>query len=188
MESVDVDIMTHSETLDHWLSPYEKLIGPDFAGYRGHIYRVLNHTLWFLKGDQRYRAEIEFALVHHDIGLWTDQDLAYLEPSIAQALKVNEAQGLGFEKDLIHNLIFYHHKITAYKGGHAELVNALRCADWVDASRGKIRHGMERDWIARVNDAIPAHGFYETLARVGPELTGGKKLKMLGKVMQVFKW
>jgi len=49
------------------------LIGSDYAGYRGHVYRVLSYSLHYLGSniDPTSRNLLELALVYHDIGLWT---------------------------------------------------------------------------------------------------------------------
>ena len=55
------------------------------------------------------------ALVYHDIGLWTDSDLAYLEPSCAAAaqaaIKLGMTEG---DKSLLHDIIFWHHKVRHF--------------------------------------------------------------------------
>jgi len=182
------EIITKSEKLDLYLSEYKSLIGDDFAGYRGHLYRVLNYTLYFLNYDETNRDIIEFALVHHDIGLWSDQELAYLEPSIERAKQMNADKKLGYDDNLVFDLIFNHHKVTSYKKKNAPLVNAFRKADWIDATKGRITKGMPLEFIHCVNGKIPANGFYDTLDRLGSELSGQKKLRMMMKFMKVFKW
>jgi hypothetical protein len=55
------------------------------------------------------------ALVYHDIGLWTDSDLAYLEPSCAAAEA--EAKKLGLsesDQSLLRDIIFWHHKVRDF--------------------------------------------------------------------------
>eukprot|EP00954_Amorphochlora_amoebiformis_P010267 802499-Amorphochlora_amoeboformis.AAC.1 len=53
---------------------YPDIIGDDYAGYRGHIYRTLSFSLHFL-ANETHRGAIEAALVYHDIGLWTDSGM-----------------------------------------------------------------------------------------------------------------
>ena len=184
--TVDIEIITHSQNVEAMLEPYRDRIGADFEGYRNHIYRVLTFALHFLGDDQQHRAVIETALVYHDIGLWTDRELAYLEPSIVVAQRDNQANDWGHDPQLLHDIILWHHKMTPYKGPHAELVNAVRKADWIDATRGTIRMGMPKNLIRRVQEAIPEAGFMKTLMRLGPEL-GGNPLRMLARFAKVYK-
>lgn len=174
--------ITHSDHVEQLLGSFRDQIGADFEGYRNHIYRVLSYSLYFLGGDETHRKTIETALVYHDIGLWTDRELAYLEPSMTMAEKECH-----HDRDLIANIILYHHKITAFKGPQAEIVNAVRKADLIDATRGLIRKGMPRQHIRKVQGALPAAGFYKTLMRLGPELTGGNPLVMFAKFAKVYK-
>merc|ERR1712000_44195 len=92
-EGPELTLITSSPGVEEELEKYEDLIGEDYYGYRGHIYRVLSYSMYFLNGDETYRTVIEKALV-------------------------------------------YHHKITPFEGPHADIVNAVRKADWIDATQG----------------------------------------------------
>lgn len=85
-------VRPHVEEL---LGRYEKLIGKDFPGYRNHIYRTITYAMHFLENAEEYERIVEAAFVYHDIGLWTDRKLAYLEPSEAVAIADNEKFGWG---------------------------------------------------------------------------------------------
>ncbi len=183
-----IQIITHSERIESLLKPYQNTLGADFAGYRNHLYRVLTYIQYFRQGDTHHRELIETALVYHDIALWTARELAYLQPSADLALADNRRHGWGLDAGLLRTLIEQHHKIRPYHGPHADLVNAFRKADWIDASVGLIRKGVPRRHIRTVQQAMPAAGFYQTLKRIGPELTGGRWFTMLGKFARVYRW
>ena len=187
MGSGDFTVITNSANLENLLNPFHSIIGDDFAGYRGHLYRVLNYSLWLLAGEKKYRAVLEFVLVYHDIGLWTARKLAYLEPSIEAALLASQKEGHGFDPQLLKDIIFYHHKVFAFRGPNATIVNAFRKADWIDFSQGKIKKGVPAEFIYRVKEQIPAAGFYAALDRLGPELSDHNRLKMVGEFLKVFK-
>lgn len=55
---------------------YEKLIGKDFPGYRNHVYRTITYAMHFLDNAVEHERLVETAFVYHDIGLWTDHELA----------------------------------------------------------------------------------------------------------------
>ena len=71
------------------------------------IFRIIEITFierlpmpcFFLSYDSKYEALIETVFVYHDIDLWTDQQLAYLEPSEEVILADNE-------RILIANVVF----------------------------------------------------------------------------------
>jgi len=184
----DIQIINHSDRVEALLAPYKDAIGVDYDAYRAHIYRVLSFSMHFLKNDETYRPLVETALVYHDIGLWTDGDLAYLEPSEHLALRDNQENNFGLDPDALVAAIHWHHKITAYKGQGADLVNAIRKADWVEVSQGKLRKGLSKAQIKAVHDAIPDHGFPDTLQRLTGELGGsaiGGTTRLLRHVFKI---
>ncbi|MEM1129360.1 MAG: phosphohydrolase [Pseudomonadota bacterium] len=176
--------ITHSDRVERLLLPYRTDLGDDFAGYRNHIYRVLSYAMHFLNGADTDRQMVETVLVYHDLGLWTAGDLAYLEPSEALALKENAAQGWGLDPDVLRAAIHWHHKVFPYAGKGADVVNAVRRADWIDATQGKVRHGVSKGQIAAVAAALPDEGFYDTLTRLAGDLNGGRTFAGLIKVLR----
>ena len=80
----------------------------------------------FLDGAAEYEQLVETAFVYHDIGLWTDHELAYLEPSEAVALADNEKYDWGLDPEMLRGVIHWHHKILAYRGPHQDVIEACR--------------------------------------------------------------
>ncbi|MEM9212183.1 MAG: HD domain-containing protein [Pseudomonadota bacterium] len=184
----DAPIISDSARVDELLVRFKDQIGADFAAYRGHVLRVLTHAMAFLNGKSEHQPLIETALVYHDIGLWTAQDLAYLEPSEEMVVRHNTEQGWGFDPDLLVAIIHWHHKITPYKGPNAEIVNAVRKADWIEASQGMIRKGVSRARLQAVHTAIPDHGFGDVLQNLAKTLGGSAIKGNLRVLARVFKW
>lgn len=184
---VAVEPIVRSDRLDALLAPYAERIGDDLPGYRNHVLRVLSYAMHFLGQDAAQRPLVETALAYHDIGLWTDRELAYLEPSEAAALADNARLGWGLDPDLLRAAIHWHHKVFPYAGAGERLVNAVRRADWVDATKGKVRHGLARSDIAAVEAAIPNEGFHDTLQRLAAELGGSAIRGNLRVLTHVFK-
>jgi hypothetical protein len=98
---------------------------------------------------------IETAFIYHDITLWTDRALAYLDPSETIALADNAKYGWGLDPNALRGAIHWHHKITAYHGPHEEVIEAFQKVDWIDADKGMIRMGMSRANIKAVEAAFP---------------------------------
>ncbi|MGF1562034.1 MAG: phosphohydrolase [Geminicoccaceae bacterium] len=183
-----IEIITHSATVERLLAPLRAMLGEDYEPYRGHIYRVLTYSLYFLGRDHQHRQAVETALVYHDIGMWSDKELAYLQPSIERVLEANARDGWGLDGSLMSAIIRYHHKVFPYRGPHAETVNAVRRADWIDATGGKVRMGVPRTEIARVLAAIPEQGFLAILMRQADDL-GGHRFAGLSRVLlNVYTW
>ena len=188
--SVTLTIVHQAPTLDAVLEPYRARIGADFAGYRNHCLRVLTYALHFVgEPSEADRRAFEVALAFHDIALWTHGALAYLEPSEALAVRENEAGKLGVDPQLLRDLIHWHHKVTPFRGPKADLVNALRKGDWVDATKGAFRKGLRRKDIRAVEAAIPNEGFHDALQRLAGDNNGGKTLGGLWKVsVGILRW
>ncbi len=176
-----------SSGLDVLLEPYRSTLGDDLVAYRNHCQRVLTYALHFLDGDQRHRPLLEAALAYHDIGLWTDDELAYLEPSEEHAITDNERLGLGHDPQALRDIIHWHHKIRPFTGPNADVVNACRKGDWIDATAGRVRKGLSKEQIAAVEREIPREGFDDVLQRMAVDLGGGALRGNLRVVRNVFK-
>jgi hypothetical protein len=170
-------------TVERYLPMVAEAVGPDFAAYRNHIYRVLSYALHFLGDDSRGREHIGFALVFHDVGMWTDRELAYLEPSEVVAERVRAQHATHLNPRLVANIIHWHHKLLSFAGPDAEIVNAARKADWIDASMGMVRHGVSRREVTAIEAAIPVLGFPQILMRLAKELRHGNRLAGLWRVL-----
>ena len=183
-----IEIIDHSDRVEDLFGPLRADLGEDYRAYRGHVYRVITYAMHFLDGDDSARPLVETAFVYHDIGLWTARDLAYLEPSEERALADNERHQWGLDPQLLKDAIHWHHKVLPYRGPNARIVNAVRKADWIDATEGKIRKGLSKSQVQRVEDAIPNYGFGDVLQRLAGDLGGTKMSGNLRVLRHVFKW
>lgn len=181
--SSSITIVAHDPTVEQELGRIAGSLGADLPAYRNHVYRVLTYALHFLNGDETLRQTIAFALAYHDAGLWTAGDLAYLAPSEALAERMRATHAPDLDAALVHGIIHWHHKATAYRGPGEGVINAVRRADWVDATEGRIRKGLPRAHIAAVTAAIPVLGFPDVLMRLAAELNGGNKAGGLWRVI-----
>lgn len=186
--SDQIQIITHSERVETLFDPLKEVVGQDFASYRGHVYRVITYAMHFLSNDEALRPIIETAFVYHDIGLWKEKNLAYLEPSEAMALADNDKHGWGFDPQLLRNIIHWHHKVTRYRGPNERVIDSARKADWIDASGGLRRMGLTTRQVKSVEDAIPSFGFADVLQRLAGDLGGNRLAGNLKVLRHVFKW
>ena len=184
----EIEIRKERPFVDELFEPYRELIGKDFDGYRNHVMRAITYAMHFLGGAKGYERLVEAAFVYHDIGLWTDRELAYLEPSEAVALRDNERHGWGLDADALRGAIHWHHKVFPYRGPHQEVIEACRKADWIDATKGWMRKGIARSSIAMVEATFPNCGFHDSLLRLAKEY-GGSTLVGGWKVTRgIVKW
>eukprot|EP01098_Paradermamoeba_levis_P005030 TRINITY_DN2130_c0_g1_i4.p1 TRINITY_DN2130_c0_g1~~TRINITY_DN2130_c0_g1_i4.p1 ORF type:complete len:237 (-),score=68.14 TRINITY_DN2130_c0_g1_i4:47-694(-) len=185
----EIQVITSNDVLEKYLTRYKTVIGADYDGYRNHLYRVLSFTKHFLKGDEKFLEIIAAALVYHDIGLWTNNELAYLDPSAALAAKDLKNDFKKGELDLIHNIIVYHHKLTPFiEGENAQIVEAVRKADTLDFTLGLVNFGMPSAHVSKVQTTLPNAGFHKALAEFGPKLYGWDVVKIVKGAASLFKW
>jgi len=184
----DIKIKLERPFVEELLTRYEALIGKDFPGYRNHVYRTITYAMHFLGNAEEHERLVEAAFVYHDIGLWTDHELAYLEPSEAVAIADNKKYGLGLDPGLLRGAIHWHHKIFPYIGPHRDIIEACRKADWIDASKGMLRKGLSRTQIQRVETAFPNLGFHETLLRLAKDYGGSTLAGGIKVTLGIVKW
>eukprot|EP00127_Corallochytrium_limacisporum_P001787 Clim_evm3s82 gene=Clim_evmTU3s82 len=189
----NLTVVPTSDRVERLLSPYKEVIGDDYPGYRGHIYRVLSYSLKNINDPKQrkfYEPLIETALVYHDIALWTVNELDYLEPSYQEFRNKHmskERTDFTLEEDqIIRDIIIYHHKVTPYEGPHAVAVNAVLEGDWTDATRGIVRRGnITGNDVAKAYSVHPPQGFYEALASSIPRISGWNIPKGLFELSQI---
>ncbi|WP_085718775.1 phosphohydrolase [Pseudomonas sp. B28(2017)] len=150
---------------DEILTSFALAIGADLQGYRNHIYRVLNFHCALCGSDSQPPQAVQIAAAFHDLGIWTDDTLDYLPPSIALATEYLDSQQRPELKDEVRALILEHHKVRRYRGAFADSVEPFRQADLVDVSLGLVRFGLPRSFIKTIQSTFPDHGFHSMLIK-----------------------
>lgn len=155
-------IITDAPRIDALIAPFESRFprASDFRGYRAHCLRMLNYFAMQVADFAGHRELIEIALAFHDATIFDGQGLDYLDSAAAQA----QAHLARIERtawqEPVTLMIVNHHKLTAYRGPHERLVEAMRRADWIDVSLGMLRFGLDRMRLAEVREALPLETFY----------------------------
>jgi hypothetical protein len=149
------------DQVDVILDPYKEVIGNDFEGYKNHVYRVL--YCYFQLNPSISANDKEKAIIascFHDLGLWTKQTVAYLEPSIDLAVAYIKDK---LQDDYIPEvtlLISEHHKLSTYTGEYANNVELFRRADLADFSYGLALGKIPRSFYKELLKAFPDKGFH----------------------------
>lgn len=177
-DNTDHTIYTTNSVLDYHLNIFRQDIGNDFEPYRNHCLRVLTFAKHHC-GDYCKEREVNLmamALVYHDVALWSDKQMNYLEPSAKQMqAHANDGDEYWTEEEMVtaHEIIMQHHKLTEWKGdrGDGRLVNSVRKGDWADATFGLIRYGLPASLLEDVYRRIPESGFHMVLAGMGGRLS-----------------
>jgi hypothetical protein len=187
-----LDVKASDPIIDEYLAKYADVIGDDMTAYKGHLLRVESYAYHFLgqgaSVDTETRRAVSAALAYHDIALWTDLTLAYLEPSRDRAARDLKASFNAEQLELIENIIYWHHKITPFEGPHADIVNAVRKADWVDATMGTVHFGMPTHCISKAVQSIPYAGFHQVLMGYGSKLYGNNFIRIVSEISSIYKY
>ena len=129
-----------------------------WAGYTGHVYRVLNFSRALAPDRPDRDDKLAIARAFHDLEAFTSLD--YLGPSIrAQDAWLRETGRSAWAGELAL-VVAEHHRITPYRGAHAPLVEAFRRADLVDVSQGLVRSGLPRAYVREVRAAFDVGNFF----------------------------
>lgn len=146
------------------LSRFCLVIGSDYALYRNHVYRIFIHcTLLDDEPEAAHRYAV--AAVFHDIGIWTAHTFDYILPSVQQASQYLEEIGQQAWIEEVTCMIYWHHKITPYRGRHRQRVEVFRKADWIDVSASVVSFGVSRRAIRNKRKLFPWLGFHLFLLR-----------------------
>lgn len=149
--------------VDGILENWRISLGGDFTAYRNHCYRVLNFCLAFCEESVETMNKVSIAAAFHDLAIWTNNTLDYLEPSKQLARDYLAQTNQGMWSNEIEAMIEQHHKIRKYTANSGWLVEPFRKADWIDISRGKLKFGLPSVNIAEILKEFPNAGFHKRL-------------------------
>lgn len=152
--------------LDDILGKWEKKLEDDFAGYKNHVYRMINFSFALHDFNDEEREKIIIAGCFHDLGIWSDNTFDYFPPSIVLAedyLKQNDLEQWIPDISLMIDL---HHKLRKYKDEPSPLVEIFRQGDLVDFSLGIVKCGLPGTYIKSVKKQFPNAGFHKRLVKL----------------------
>jgi len=161
-----VTIHAQVPLLDDILSHWTEAIGGDYAGYRNHVYRIVNFSLAMRQCTDEERRKLIIAACFHDLGIWSDRTVDYLPPSIARSRAYLHDHALDRWLPEIEAMIAFHHQLTAHRDAAHPLIELFRRADLVDVSLGVVRFGLPTSYVRRVRAQFPNAGFHRRLARL----------------------
>lgn len=152
--------------LEQILGEWRDHVGQQYDAYRNHVYRMLNFCFALHDCAGHDREKLIVAGCFHDLGIWPDDTVDYLQPSIELAkkyLRKNSKQAWVPEIELMIDL---HHKLRAAENEDFPLVEVFRQADWIDVSLGVQSFGLPRGYIRSVQRTFPNLGFHKNLVRL----------------------
>jgi len=150
--------------IESLLQNFKQVIGEDYEKYRNHVYRVFLNCI-LIDATKTNEEKYAIAAVFHDIGIWTNNTIDYLNPSIEEARRYLWQSGKQHWIDEIGLMIYWHHKASSYKGEYAGTVEAFRKADFIDVSLGLFTYGFDKKTISVNRKIFPNAGFHVFLVK-----------------------
>ncbi|MBK5969314.1 MULTISPECIES: hypothetical protein [Thiorhodovibrio] len=163
-----MEIVKQYPLIEQILTPWQGAIGATYVGYRGHVYRMFNCCLALVNQSPRPCSDddlrkLAIAAAFHDLGLWSDQTVDYLPPSVERARQWLAENDLSDWSEEIGLMIAMHHKLRPYRDPRFPLVELFRKADLVDFSLGLFRGGLPSGFVKQLKAEIPNAGFHRFL-------------------------
>jgi hypothetical protein len=146
-------------TIDTILHTYQPYLGAHYEKYRNHVCRVF-HNCRHIDPDHNNEEKYAIVAVFHDIGIWTNNTIDYLEPSIVQLDIYLKKTGRGQWLDECNAMINWHHKTSPYTGPFQQTVETFRKSDWIDVSLGFRTFGVNKQHISHNRQQYPNRGFH----------------------------
>jgi hypothetical protein len=166
----DLEILMEIETcislVEEILDARKLEMGNDFPGYKNHVYRMIHFCFALHDCKSEEREKIIIAGCFHDLGIWPDNTIDYLLPSIALAKEYLTRNGLDQWFAEIALMIDLHHKLMPYRDERYPLVEVFRKGDLVDFSLGIVKCGLPKSIIKRVRERFPNAGFHKRLVQL----------------------
>jgi len=159
-------VETQIPLLEEILSSWQVKIGEDYQGYKNHLYRMIHFCFALHPCEQEEREKIIIAACFHDLGIWSDDTVDYLPPSILLVKAYLEENNLKHWFAEIALMIEMHHKLRQYKGEYSVLVEVFRRADLMDVSLGYVKGGLRKATINEVKAVFPNEGFHKRLMQL----------------------
>lgn len=143
------------------LQYYTKALGDDYNAYRNHVYRVYHMSIIYFNKEIDAKEEELFSIActFHDLGKWTHHTMDYISRSADLAENYMSQNGLR-NTDTVKQMIIGHHSIRPNLHDRSE---ALRKADLLDLTFGKIRSGLPHNLYLNILEEFPTLNFQKKM-------------------------
>jgi hypothetical protein len=153
------------DLLEEILSQWEQVIGDEYTGYKYHVYRMIHFCFNLKECTEDEKEKIIIAAAFHDIGIWIEDTVDYIPPSIPPAIEYLQHRGLEAWSEEIKFMISEHHKINQYVDETYPLVEIFRRGDLIDFSFGLVKFSTSNEYIKAVQKEFPNADFHKNLAK-----------------------
>lgn len=153
--------------LEEILAQWRDELGADFAGYKNHVYRMVNFCFALRREPTpQEREKIVIAGCFHDLGIWSQKTFDYLPPSIELAKDYLQKSARAPWSAEIESMIDQHHKLGTYRDPQSPLIEVFRQGDLVDFSLGLFKCGLPKTYVKNVKQQFPNRGFHKCLVKL----------------------
>jgi len=151
--------------LEDILTEWQGTIGDEYEGYKNHVYRMIHFCLALKDCSEEEKEKIIIAGAFHDIGIWIDNTIDYISPSLPPAMEYLKSRDLDAWSAEIKLMITEHHKVREYENSMYPLVEFFRKGDLVDFSLGLFKFGIPELYIKQVKAEFPNAGLHTNLGK-----------------------
>jgi hypothetical protein len=151
--------------LEEILEEWEEVIGNEFEGYKNHVSRMILFCFALKDCNDEEKEKIIIAGAFHDIGIWIENTVDYIPPSLPPAREYLQKRNLEAWSTEIELMITEHHKIREHRDKSYPLVEIFRRGDLVDFSFGLFKFGIPKSYINQVKAKLPNADFHKNLGK-----------------------
>ena len=151
--------------LEDILTEWKETIGNEYEGYKNHVYRMIHFCLALKNCSEEEKEKIIIAGAFHDLGIWINNTIDYIPPSLPPAMEYLKSRNLEAWSTEIELMITEHHKIREYENTTYPLVELFRKGDLVDFSFGLFKFSIPKTYINQVKAKFPNAGFHKYLGK-----------------------
>src|ERR1700754_1478124 len=138
-----------------------------YDAYKAHVYRVVNFARALAPDGPDRDDKLAISVAFHDLAAF--DTLNYLVPSIEAQDAWLRQTGRDTWSDELALIVAEHHRLSRYgpTRPYAPLVEAVRRADLIEVSQGRIRFGLPSSYVKEVRAAFDASVFFNRVIPAG---------------------
>lgn len=161
-------VRVDEQLIDSILEPWRPVLANDYLGYRNHVIRMATFCLNMKNCNAEEKRKIELAACFHDLGIWSNNTMDYLNPSVRLANEYLTTNGLDEWAEEIEMMILCHHKLLPLSGSdmYSTQAELFRKGDLVDVSWGLVKYKLKSSDIKEIQQVFPNRGFHKNLLRM----------------------
>jgi hypothetical protein len=177
-------LIDRHDILEEVLQPHREALGSIFHGLVGHAYRMLNYCAYMAPGDPDQIDRFAVVAAFHDLPVCLTKDLRYLDTARAMADQYLTQTDNARWQPAVGAMILNHHRVRPWPGPHRPEVEAVRKADWIEATLGGYQAGVPRAFSSQLHRLFPRRELWPSALR----LMGSYAIRHPAKPLPMLRW